>query len=256
MNAIATPLIAVSNLSKHFGGIHALTDVSLSVMPGEICGVIGPNGAGKSTLFNMIAGGAAPSAGRILFSGRDVTAMPMHQRARTGIVRTYQLAHTFESMSVADNILVGAERHSHLGILRALTLGSFPSSVETAARERAEAAMRLTGTLELAAMPASRLTFGQQRLVAFARALVSGPKLLLLDEPAAGLSSGDIDLLCAAVRAARNAGSTVLIVEHNMDVITELCEHLIVMHLGRKIGDGEPAAVRAEEQVLEAYLGS
>jgi len=252
----ANDFLRIDSLSKSFGGIHALTDVTLSVARGEICGVIGPNGAGKSTLFNMIAGGAPPSAGTIEFEGRAITNVPMYRRARNGIARTYQLAHTFESMSVADNVLVGAEDHGRLSLMRAMALGGFRSAAGSAALDRANKAMQLVGISDIAEVPAARLTFGQQRLVAFARALAAAPTLLLLDEPAAGLSTGDIDLLCSAVRAAQASGSTVLLVEHNMDVITELCTHLVVMHLGKKIGDGVPSEVRASEQVLEAYLGA
>jgi branched-chain amino acid transport system ATP-binding protein len=252
MNEHKRIVLSLSGISKRFGGIHALTDVSLTVREGEICGVIGPNGAGKSTLFNMIAGGAPPSEGKIEFYGSDITRLAMHQRARIGIARTYQLAHTFESMSVADNVLVGAEDHKGLNVFQALT----GLSASSAARSRAEDAMRRTGIAEIADMPAARLTFGQQRLVAFARALASRPRLLLLDEPAAGLATGDIDRLCSAVGAARDMGATVLIVEHNMEVIMRLSEHLVVMHLGRKIGDGMPEDVRASEDVVEAYLGS
>jgi branched-chain amino acid transport system ATP-binding protein len=177
----------------------------------------------------------------------------MYRRFRQGIARTYQLAHTFESMSVADNVLVGAEDHARLGFMQSvLGLGRH----QQAAIDRAAAAMELAGILDIAEMPASRLTFGQQRLVAFARALASAPKLLLLDEPAAGLSTGDIDLLCGAIQRARADGATVLIVEHNMDVIMSICEHLVVMHLGRKIGDGTPSEVRESEEVAEAYLGA
>jgi branched-chain amino acid transport system ATP-binding protein len=249
-------LLQLDTVSKTFGGIQALNDVSLTVRQGEICGVIGPNGAGKSTLFNLIAGGAPPSAGKIHFEGTDVTTLPMYRRSRQGIARTYQLAHTFESMSVADNVLVGAENHARLNAVQSfLGLGRHCREQE-AAVQRATAAMERAGILDLAEMPASRLTFGQQRLVAFARALASAPKLLLLDEPAAGLSTGDIDLLCVAIERARVDGATVLIVEHNMDVIMSICEHLVVMHLGRKIGDGTPSEVRDSEEVAEAYLGA
>jgi branched-chain amino acid transport system ATP-binding protein len=249
-------VLRVASVSKRFGGVDALSGVSFAVAPGEICGIIGPNGAGKSTLFNVISGATAPSDGRVILAGSDVTALPMHRRARLGIARTFQLANTFDTMSVADNVLVGAEDHARLGLVEAIThLGRHRGSL-AAARKRAEAAMALAGLLPIADLPAAQLTFGQQRLVVAARAFAARPKLLLLDEPAAGLSGGDIDHLCAMVLRARDAGSTVIVVEHNMDVIMRLCEHVVVMHLGEKIGDGTPDEVRQSEQVVEAYLGA
>jgi branched-chain amino acid transport system permease protein len=159
-------------------------------------------------------------------------------------------------MSVEDNIVVGAEDHSRLRLFEAMThVGSFRSNT-AASRQRAAKIMDLIGVGALAQTSAGQLTFGQQRLVATGRALASDPQLLLLDEPAAGLSGGDIDALARAVRDARDRGATVLLVEHNMDVIMHLCEHIVVMHLGEKIGDGSPDEVRQSERVLEAYLGA
>lgn len=252
----AEPILRVEGVSRRFGGLTALKDVSFSVAAGEICGVIGPNGAGKSTLFNIVSGALLPSSGRVIFAGQDVTGLPMHRRARIGITRTFQLANTFESMSVADNVLVGSEDHAHVRLLEALThLGGYRRR-RAAAEARAAEAMALAGIAALADTPAAQLTFGQQRLVVAARALVARPKLLLLDEPAAGLSGGDIDYLCSMVLRARDAGAAVVVVEHNMDVIMRLCEHVVVMHLGEKIGDGTPDEVRRSEQVVEAYLGA
>ena len=256
MLGTSDPVLQLEHVSKAFGGVRALNDVSLRVEQGEICGLIGPNGAGKSTLFGAIAGTVAPSAGRVLFAGQDVTGMPVHCRARLRLARTFQLAQEFETMTVADNVMVGAERHDRLG-LAGVALG-LPAARRTAreARERADAAIAVAGLAELAHLPAGRLTFGQQRLLATARALASSPRLLLLDEPAAGLSGGDIEKLSAAILRARGAGGTVMLVEHNMDVIMRLCDHVVVMHLGEKIGDGSPAEVRDSERVVEAYLGA
>jgi len=249
-------LLRIERVSKRYGGLDALRDVSFDVAAGQICGIIGPNGAGKSTLFNVISGAVPPSAGRIVFAGEDVTTLPMHRRARRGIARTFQLANTFDTMSVADNVMVGAEGHASLGLLAGLTHLGGHRRDEAAARHRAGAAMELAGVSALADVPASRLTFGQQRLVVTARALAAQPRLLMLDEPAAGLSGGDIDHLCAMVLRAREAGATIVVVEHNMDVIMRLCERVVVMHLGEKIGDGTPDSVRQSEQVVEAYLGA
>lgn len=254
MRADTEPILELRSITKRYGGLTALKDISLVVAPGEICGVIGPNGAGKSTLFSVIAGSVMPSGGSVIYAGLDVTNIPMYRRTRLGLARTFQLAHTFESMSVEDNVLVGAENHSSLNLFSAMTR-LFRRS-ETDARARTSGVLELLGIADIAKFEASRLTFGQQRMVATGRALAGDPRLLLLDEPAAGLSERDIDPLAEAVRAVRAAGATILIVEHNMDVIMRLCDHIVVMHLGEKIGDGRPEEVRQSERVVEAYLGA
>jgi ABC-type branched-subunit amino acid transport system ATPase component len=250
------PFLSVQALSKSFGGVAALRGVSFDVRPGEVCGFIGPNGAGKSTLFDLISGAAAPSAGAVVFRGKALNTLTMYQRAHLGIIRTFQLANTFDSMTVEQNVLIGAEDHRHRNLLQAAThLGAYRTNLAKA-RKRAKETMEIVGIGQLAQTLSARLTFGQQRLVSVARALAGDAKLLLLDEPAAGLSGGEIEHLCGAILRVQAAGATVLIIEHNVSLIMRICGHVVVMHLGEKIGDGTPDEVQKSEQVVEAYLGT
>jgi branched-chain amino acid transport system ATP-binding protein len=253
---MSNALLSVCNVSKSFGGLRALRDVSLEVCRGELCGIIGPNGAGKSTLFDLISGAVAPSAGGVFFCGQSINHLPMYQRARRGIVRTFQLANIFDSLTVEENIFVGAEDHNRLDLFAAAThLGNYRTSVAEA-RARAREIMAMIGIEALSQMPAARLTFGQQRLVSVARALSGTAKLLLLDEPAAGLAEAEIEHLRTAILRLRSMSVTVLIIEHNVNLIMQTCDRVVVMHLGEKIGDGTPQQVQQSEQVVEAYLGS
>jgi branched-chain amino acid transport system ATP-binding protein len=245
-------VLNVQSLSKSFGGLRAVSDVSLVLEDRRIHGLIGPNGAGKSTMFGLIAGDLRPDSGAVTFGGRDITTMPVHERARIGMARTFQIANVFESMTVWDNVLIGAERHDNLGIARSILWHSSPApSVAARVRETLD----LVGIAELADVPASFMTFGQQRLLAAARAMAAKPKLLLLDEPAAGLSGPEIEALTSAIRHLRSNGTTVIVVEHNMKLVMGLCEHIAVMNLGKKIAEGSPSEIKNSRAVSEAYLG-
>ena len=249
------PFLTLRRISKRFGGLAALTEVDLDVTAREICAVIGPNGAGKSTLFNIVAGAYPASEGEVLLDGTRLDGLPSHRVAAAGVSRAFQLVNLFGTMTVAENVLVGAERHDKLKLWQAIThLGGFASDRQEAVA-RVQRAIDLVGIGHLAGLPVANITYGQQRLVATARALAAEPRLLLLDEPAAGLAGPEMEALSAAVRRARDAGTTVLLVEHNVEFVMGLCDHVAVLHFGRKIADGTPADVRKSEAVIEAYLG-
>ncbi|MBM3491597.1 MAG: ABC transporter ATP-binding protein [Alphaproteobacteria bacterium] len=253
--AEALAFLRLVGLGKRFGGLTALADVDLEVPRQEICGVIGPNGAGKSTLFNIVAGAYPPSTGEAVLDGTRISGLPSHKVATMGVARAFQLVNLFGTMSVAENVMVGAERHDRLKLWQAITHLSGFAAERRQAAERAARAIELVGIGHLAPLPVSQITYGQQRLVATARALAAEPRLLLLDEPAAGLAGPEIEALSAAIGRARDAGATVLLVEHNVDFVMRLCDHVAVLHFGRKIADGPPAAVRSSEAVIEAYIG-
>jgi branched-chain amino acid transport system ATP-binding protein len=248
-------MLQVQGLSRRFGGVYAVQDVNLEVAPGELRGVIGPNGAGKSTLFHLIAGQLKPSAGRVTFAGEALDRLRPDQRARRGIAIVYQGDRIFRRMTVRENVMVGAHGSAKHGFLEAALRLPRCRNEDRELKARADAALERVGLEKLADQPAESLPLGQQRTMQLARALVAEPKLLLLDEPAAGLRAPERAQLARLIREARAQGQTVLLVEHDVALVTSLSDVITVLDLGRVIAEGEPDAVRRNPRVLAAYLG-
>jgi branched-chain amino acid transport system ATP-binding protein len=235
-----TALLEARNITQRFGGLVANSDVSIAVEPGEIVGLIGPNGAGKSTLFNLVAGVFPPTQGSIWFNGEDITALPATTRCARGIARTFQVVKSFESMSVIDNVLVGA-------LVR--------TSGVRAARAKAFEVLEFTGLAHRAGAPANELIPSEKRRLEVARALATSPKLLMLDEVLTGLTPSEAQKGVDLVRAIRQTGVTILMVEHVMEIVMPLVDRAIVLDLGRVIAQGKPADVVRDDAVITAYLG-
>jgi branched-chain amino acid transport system ATP-binding protein len=250
-------LLSVDRVAVRFGGITALAGVSFGVADGEICGVIGPNGAGKTTLFDAISGLTRIDGGAIMFDGVRLDALPAHRIAGLGLARTFQNVGLYAGMSVLENVLLGS-RWGGMGA----ALGAALHLPRIAQREAAsrDAARALLDDLELGAVAdheATQLPYGTMKRVEIARALMSRPRLLLLDEPAGGLAPGEVEAFAALLRRLRAAhGLTILLVEHHMKLVTSLCDHVVVLHLGATLADGAPDQVRRDAAVVEAYLGA
>jgi branched-chain amino acid transport system ATP-binding protein len=249
-------LLDVNGLSKTFRGLHALEDVSLYVAPGETLGVIGPNGAGKTTLFNCLTGFLSPTRGSIYFNGREIAGMRMPAVTRMGMARTFQNIRLFGGLTVLDNVRTAQQLHTRFGMVEfVLGLNSFRRK-EQALTEQAMAHLELFGLTDVADRPASSLAYGMQRRLEIARALATGPKLLLLDEPAAGMNHSETDALHQMIlEMKRRLGVTVIIVEHDMRLVMNMCDRITVLNYGRVLASDTPDGIRHNPQVIESYLG-
>jgi len=246
-------ILQVIHLSKRFGGLTALADLSFEVREGEILGLIGPNGAGKSTTFNVIAGAYRADAGEIRFAGESINGLAPHQIARRGIMRTFQHNRPFDGMTVLENVLVGAHTRFRTSLWK--VVGGADRAEEQDQRARAQQLVDFVGLGELQAAPVDRLSFGQGRLLEIARALAGEPKLLLLDEPAAGLTLAEAERISAVIRGIAARGISVLLIEHDMHFLLPLADRVVVLNFGAKIAEGPPGRIRTDPAVMNAYLG-
>ncbi len=243
------------NLDKWFGGLHAIRDVSFSIEEGSLIGLIGPNGAGKSTLFNMFTNLYPPDKGTVEFFGTNLAGKPDIEIAELGLIRTFQTARVFAEMTVLENIMAG----SHLSVRSNPWAQAFwiPSvrREEASIRKKAEALLNVLGLERYRDESATNLPMGSQKMLELARAVMAGPRVLLLDEPAAGLNDAETAELARLITAVRYAGTTIVVVEHNMSLIMGIAEHVLVIDAGRLIAEGPPKEIQANEKVIEAYVG-
>jgi branched-chain amino acid transport system ATP-binding protein len=253
MSASVQPMLEVRNLARHFGGLVAVNDLSFAIAPGAIHGLIGPNGAGKTTTFNVISGYYAPTSGRVIYQGNDVAGMRTSALAALGLVRTFQGTTLFKELTVLDNVRVGCHGSAHAGFVSRI-LGT-DRATEAGATARAETLLEFFGLHELRHEMAGNLPHGHARTLGMAVAFAANPKLILLDEPFTGMNPEETRIMMGLIRAIRDRGVTIMLVEHDMQAVMGLCDVITVMNFGSLLTQGTPEEVRTSPAVIEAYLG-
>jgi len=250
------PLLDARGLCKNFGGVRAVQDISLMIPAGTVYAIIGPNGAGKSTLLNLLSGIYQPNAGQIRFAGIDLVGMPAHKRVRHGLARTFQKIRLFKQLSVLENVIAGYHTRHSIPSVQYLLHGAAFRDDARRCRDGALELLEFVGLSHRESVLANSLAYGEQRLLEIARALATSPRLLMIDEPAAGLNATEVAALLRRIASLRERGVTIVLVEHNMDLVMTVADRILVMDYGQRLFEGTPAEVQAHPDVIAAYLGA
>lgn len=249
-------LLSLKNLTKTFGGLKAVDDVSFDVEEGSVMGLIGPNGAGKTTVFNLITGNYKPNSGQVIFDEKSIEGLLTHRIVSMGIGRTFQTIRLFQNLSVLENVLAGCHCRMKSGAFSAMFHTPGQKKEEAAALEQSLKELEFVGLRQEAAQLSTSLSYGNQRLLEIARALATQPRLLILDEPAGGMNEQETEDLMELIRKMRERGLTILLIEHDMKLVMQACDELVVIEYGRKIAEGVPEEIKENPRVIEAYLGT
>jgi branched-chain amino acid transport system ATP-binding protein len=248
-------LLELKGVSKVFGGLAALNQISFSLREGEILGLIGPNGAGKTTLFNVVTSFLYPTSGEIFFAGEKIGGLKTHKIIQRGINRTFQNIRLFDQMTVEENVMVGRHCRSRAGVFKSVFRTPGQKKEEGLIREKTDELLALVGLTGYNSFPAISLPYGLQRRVEIARALAGQPRLILLDEPVAGMNDSETEEMALLIKKILGLGITVLLIEHDMSMVMKVCNRLVVLNFGQKIAEGTPQEIQSNQEVIEAYLG-